>query len=136
MEQQLQLKPFERKDGFKYKIIQITDITLHSSDKQPTKSIAKKIQQSFAQKKPGRIYGRCIQKLGNEPNSIEAILDFTKKDPEFIKMIQEEEKNGYKILIELPKAGIPIMAGKDTEEFINSKNGQRILRRINQQAEV
>ncbi len=131
MECQLQLKPFEKKDGFKYKILQITDIALHSSDRQPTKSIAKKIRQAFSQKKPGRLYGFKIQKPTDEPNSIEAVMDLVQKDPGLIKMIQEEEKNGYKILLGLPKDGIPIILGKDAEEFINSKNGQRVIRGIN-----
>lgn len=55
-------------------------------------------------------------------------LDLLKNDLDFMKMIKEEESKGYKILIELPPHGIPILAGKDTQEFINSKNGKRVLR--------
>ena len=42
-------------------------------------------------------------------------------------MVMEEQKNGYKVLLELPKE-IPILAGKDTIEFLASVNGKRILR--------
>jgi hypothetical protein len=52
-----------------------------------------------------------------------------KKDPEFMKMVQEEEKKGYKILIDIPRE-LPLFPGKDTMDFINSKNGKRILRSL------
>jgi len=136
MDYQLQFKPFEKKDGVKYKILEITDIALHSSDRQPTKSIGKKIKQAFALKKPGRLYGFKIQKPTDKPGYFESVIDLVQKDPELMRVIQEEEKNGYKILLGLPKGGIPIVLGKDAEEFINSKNGQRVIRAINHQEEV
>ncbi|MCK9578222.1 hypothetical protein M0R01_01855 [bacterium] len=130
MEYQLQLKPFERKEGFKYKVITITDIALHTSNMDPTLSLGKKIKESFKYKKPGRIYGSIPQKSSQLPSSRRNIfmLDMLKKDPVFIKMVQDEEKKGYKILVAFPKDGIPILVGKDTQEFIKSKNGKRILR--------
>ncbi len=131
MEYQLQLKPFERKDGYKYKIIEITDIALHSSDKQPTKSISKKIKQSFEQNKPNRLYSLKTQELIEKGDMAKIIDDFVRQDPNFIKMVQEEEKKGYKILLGLPKEGIPIKLGDDTVEFLQSKNGQRIIRGMN-----
>jgi hypothetical protein len=132
MDCQLQLKPFEKKDGFKYKIIQITDITLHSSHKQPTQAIGKKIKQSFEQNKPGRFYGFGTKELQEESGLREIIDDLIKKDPEFLKMIIEEEKKGVKILLSFPEDGVPIKLGSDTEQFIASKNGQRVVRGINQ----
>ena len=33
MEYKLQLKPFKHKDGVKYKILQLTDIALHTAKK-------------------------------------------------------------------------------------------------------
>ncbi|HBA36715.1 TPA: hypothetical protein DCZ15_02450 [Candidatus Falkowbacteria bacterium] len=131
MDYQLQLKSFEGELGFKHKILQITDITLHSSDRQPTKSIGKKIRQAFSQKKPGRFYGFKIQEPTGKQNSVEAVMELVKKDPELMKVIQEEEKNGYRIFIGLPKDGVPILLGEDAKEFINSKNGQRVIRGIN-----
>ena len=132
MDYQLQLKPFEKKDGFKYKILQITDIALHSSDRQPTKSIGKKIQQAFEQKQPGRLYGFSTKELTDREGFIKMLENAVKSDPNFLKIIQEEEKNGYKILLEISEMGIPVTLGKDAEEFINSKNGQRVIRGINQ----
>lgn len=128
MKYQLQLKPFEKKEGIKYKIIQITDIALHSSNRRPTISIGQKIQRAFIQKKPDRIYGLKPQRLTGEPNPNEVALEFNPNDPELVKMIKKEEKKGFKILIELPKNGIPLTAGKDLKEFMERKNGQRIIR--------
>lgn len=56
MHYELQLTTFKQKDGFKYKVIKITDITLHSNTKKPTKLIGKKIKQSFDSNQSGRIY--------------------------------------------------------------------------------
>jgi hypothetical protein len=126
MEYELQLKPFVEKEGWKYKTIQITDIALHTAHKQPTPSIGKKIAQAFKFKKPGRIYAP-IDNTAESPAQRIAVIDLLKKDPDFLKMVQDEEKNGYKILLALPKE-IPVVAGKDTIEFIASSNGQRILR--------
>jgi len=131
MDYQLQLKPFEKKNGFKYKIIQITDITLHSSHRQPTQAIGKKVKQSFEQNKPGRFYGFKTKQLQKNTGLGEIIDSIFKKDPEFLKMIQEEEKKGFRILLSLPEDGVPIKLGSDAEQFIISKNGQRVIRSLN-----
>jgi predicted methyltransferase len=125
---ELQLKPFMPKKGWKYKTIRITDIALHTSHKQPT-SIGKKLKQAFKSMKPGRIYGSIsyAEPTTASPENKTALIDMMKKDPEFVKMVMEEEKNGYKVLLELPHQ-IPILAGKDTVEFLASVNGKRILR--------
>ncbi|MDD3006353.1 MAG: hypothetical protein PHX30_02095 [Candidatus Pacebacteria bacterium] len=130
---ELQLKPFERKDGYKYKVIRLTDVTLHTSNKRPTKAMGKKIKQAFEQNKPGRFYGikpHEVMEGGDLPTLINNLV---KNDPNFLKMIQEEEKKGYKVLLELPEEGIPAIFGPDTVEFLNSKNGQRIMRDIHKQ---
>lgn len=129
MEYQLQLKPFQPTDGFKYKILQITDIALHSTIKQPTKAIGKKVKQSFEQNKPGRFYGFKIQELLQNESIYSILNSYFRQNPDFLKMIQEEEKNGYKILLSLPSKEIPIKLGDDTINFIESKNGQRIVRK-------
>lgn len=130
MNYELQLNRFVPKKGQKYKKIEITDITLHTSHKEPS-SIGKKIRQAFKSMKPGRIYGSISYAEptipSSSPESKSSIIDLMKKDPEFVKMIREEEEKGYKVLIELPDQ-IPVLAGKDTIEFMASTNGQRILR--------
>jgi hypothetical protein len=130
MEYQLQLKPFERKDGVKYKIIQITDIALHTTPHRPT-SVGKKIKQAFAQNKPGRVYAPLAGAMQTDESSHRAkisIEQLVRQDPELMRWIQEEERKGYKILLGLPKGGIPVFEGADTREFLQSKNGKRVLR--------
>lgn len=56
-----------------------------------------------------------------------------KQDLELVKVIQQEEASGYKVLIAVPKGGIPVFAGEDTVQFMNSKNGKRILRGLAKQ---
>ena len=131
MEQQLQLKPFERVSGFKYKVLQITDITFHTSHKQPSKAIAKNVNKSFTQNQPGRFYGFKTEDLSDRESLIRILDEYVKKDPAFLKMIQEEEKNGVKMLLEIPTEKIPIRFGNDVYEFISSKNGQRVIRGLN-----
>ena len=125
MDYKLKLQPAVTKKGVKYKVIQITDIALHTSKKIPTPSVGKKIQKSFNNNKPDRIYSP----IEKDPISNERtfILDLLKMDSDFVKMVQEEESKGYKVLIALPHKGIPIVAGTDTIEFMNSKNGKRII---------
>ncbi len=49
-------------------------------------------------------------------------------DDDFVRMVQEAEADGYKVVIGVPKTGIPVVLGSDTQEFIQSKNGKRVLR--------
>jgi len=126
MNYELQLNPFVRKDGWKYKVIRMTDITYHTSHKQPTASIGKKIRQALRLNKSWRIYG-SIDNSAPSPEKKLPIMDLLKKDPELLKVIQDEEKNGYKVLLEVPNE-LPFIPGKDTIEFMASVNGKRILR--------
>ena len=128
MDYAIELIPFQKKDGMKYKIIHITDIALHTSQKTPTPSVGKKVQKAFENNKPDRIYSNL--KKPTVTGNVTITLDILKMDPDFVKMVQAEEAQGYKILIQLPKAGVPIFAGKDTVEFMNSKNGKRLTRGI------
>jgi len=127
MEYQLQLKPFVGKDGFKYKTVTLTDMALHTASKQYTSSPGKKLSEIIDSDKPGRIYFP-LQKPDNSEIGT-PILDAIGKDPEFIRFVQEQEKIGYKILIHIPRS-VPLIIGKDTKEFIHSKNGKRILRKL------
>jgi hypothetical protein len=126
MEYKLKLQPAVMKKGVKYKVIQITDIALHTSKKTPTPSVGKKMQKAFKNNKPDRIYSPIEKNPVLDSRTF--TLDLLKMDPDFVKMVQEEESKGYKILIALPNDGIPVVAGSDTVEFMNSKNGKRIIR--------
>ena len=135
MPYELQLNPFTPKPGSKYRVIQITDITFHTESRKPTISIGRKIMEAFRSNKPGRIYGSVDNSISSPEQQV-ATIDSIKKDPKLLEAIQEQEKNGYKVLLSIPKE-LPILAGSDTKEFIKSPKGQRLLRwlaRKNQKA--
>lgn len=129
MEYTLEAKPFENKNG-KYKMIQITDITLHTSPKKEDQSIGKKIRKSFTLNQPGRLYSPITSASEELPEGKTLILNLLYRDPEFLKFVQEEKSKGYKILLGFPKEGIPAMIGKDSQEFLNGVKGKRIIRRL------
>ncbi len=126
MDYKLELKPAVMKNGQKYKIIQITDLQLHTAPKTPTPSVGKKAQKAFEAEKPDRIYSKIDKTAVSDDRTF--TLELLKMDPDFVRMVQEEEAKGYKVLIAFPNKGIPVVPGKDTVEFMNSKNGKRIIR--------
>lgn len=128
MDYKLELKPATPKNGQKYKVIQITDIALHTGKKTPTPSVGKKMRQAFTAGKPDRVYSPL--KKPDTADSRTFIIELFKQDPDFMAFVREEEAKGYKVLLSLPKDGIPVVPGKDTVEFIHSKKGKRVLRRL------
>lgn len=124
----LELKPAVLKSGMKYRIIEITDIQFHSSKKTPTPSVGRKMQKAFEAEKPDRIYRPIEEPVITDGRGY--ILELLKQDPDFVKFVQAEEAKGCKVLISIPKGGIPAEYGEDTKEFLRGKNGQRILRAI------
>lgn len=120
-------KPFVRKEGVNYRIIQITDTAAHTAVKTPTPSLGKKIQKAHEADTPDRLFFPVDPMLLTNPR--EFILSRLQQDADFIKLVQEEEAKGTKVLIRLPEH-IPTTLGKDTIEFLNSKNGKRVLRGI------
>lgn len=133
MEYKLEFRPTERKPGMKYRTILLTDITLHTSQKRPS-TFGEKMKKAFnAFGIPGRAYQPMSKpELKKEnPGAFKmGILNHLQNDPEFIKYVTEEREKGVEIVIQIPKAGVPVLAGEDTVEFINSIKGKRILRRL------
>lgn len=128
MSHEVQFKPFDKNPDFKYKRIEITDVTFHTAHRRPTESIFAKFLKAFKVNKAGRAYQPYDQKAFYNPRGY--VLEMIKRDPDILKYIQDEEKNGYKVLIQLPRDGIPKLVGEDTLEFIESKNGKRLLRKL------
>jgi len=129
MKYKLQVQPFrKKKKGFKYRILEVTDVSIHTSKKKPSDPI-KKIREAFNANQPGRVYvpiGVMQEKTIKQQKV--SVLDFLMKDPKIAEMIYVEEQKGYKILIEIPSDGVPIKLGKEAEEFIDGKNGKRVVR--------
>jgi|SRR3989344_1872864 len=127
MEHQLQLKPFEgKKDGFKYKILEITDFALHTSGMRSTENIGQKIDAAIKNHALGRIYMSKQNGLGNGIMDLSAL----NKNPDLIRFIREQEEQGIKILLRVPQSSVPVYPGKDAVKFVKSIKGKRILRRL------
>lgn len=131
MDYKLEFKPTERKPGIKYKTILLTDIMLHASSKRPS-TFGTKLKRAFnAINQHGRIYQHMNKPdpVKDDSNTLKIdILSQLQNDPAFIKYVTEEQEKGVEIVIQIPKSGLPVFAGKDMVEFIKSKNGQRIIR--------
>jgi hypothetical protein len=125
MEYRLHLNKVKPKIGQKYKIISITDIALHTTDKHPT-PIGKKLRKAFKTMKPGRIYGKVEASPSADDNK-QAVIAMIHNDPDFVKMVMEYERQGYKVALDLPDK-IPLVLGQDSVQFLASVNGQRIMR--------
>lgn len=126
---ELKIRPYKAIDGVKYKVIQLTDLKLHTMSKRPTPSFGKKVCEAFQHNTPGRVYSTLPKPMvPTSDNSF--ILEILKLDPDFMKMVQEEETKGYKVLISVPEEGVPVLLGEDTIEFLDSKNGKRLLRKL------
>lgn len=125
MEYRLEAKPTVLKKGQEYRIIQITDIAHHTAKKTPTPSVGKKVEKT-PNATPGRIYRPTTLGVVTDPKAY--ILKLLGEDPDFQKLVREEEAKGVKVVLAFPKDGVPAEYGKDTIEFLKSKNGQRVLR--------
>ncbi len=126
---EVKIQPYQAATGVKYKVIQLTDLRLHTIPKRPTPSFGKEVRKAFQHNTPGRVYS-ALPKPMVPKNDNSFILEILKLDPDFVKMIQEEEAKGYKVLISVPKGGVPVFFGDDTIEFLKSKNGKRVLRKL------
>lgn len=124
----IELNTFKPKDGQKYQIIHITDIMLHTAMKRST-SAGKKIKEAMETGKPGRVYSPVTPTdINNEQKTF--AIQILQTDPEFVQMVHDYEAKGYKVLLSFPKEGIPIFAGEDTKEFMESTKGKRVIRRL------
>ena len=133
MEQSLQLNRVTQlpKKGEKVIILELTDIQLHSNAR-PTQSVGGAIRRSIEKNKPGRIFSSFEKKqdLSNDQNSIAFKVPFVMNDPVLKQVISDYQKQGYRVMIQMPKTGLPIHLGKDAVDFVNSTKGKRILRKI------
>lgn len=126
-EKTLVAKPFVKKEGQKYRKITVTDIQYHSNNQRPTKSIGKVAEKNQKTHTPYRAYTEPKDWNVPREKQVEMIIEMLRNDPSYIEFVREQEKLGYKVVLEIPDP-IPIKLGKDAEEFINSKKGKRVIR--------
>ena len=133
MEQILQLNKVTQlpKKGEKVIVLELTDIQLHTNAR-PTQSVGGVIQRSIEHNKPGRIFSSLEKRQESvaDQNSIEFSMPFVMNDPVLKQTIHEYQKQGYRVMIQMPKSGLPIHLSKDAVDFMSSTRGKRILRKI------
>ena len=132
MDQVLQLNRVKKlpKKGEKVIILELTDIQLHSNVRH-TKSIGGAVRRSIEKKKPGRVFTSL--ETSNSPhdeNALKFKIPLATNDPVLKQTIQDYQQQGFRVLLQVPKAGLPIYLGRDAEEFMKSTKGRRVLRKI------
>ena len=115
----------------KCKVIEITDLHLHTNSNRPTLSVGKKFEESFETHAPGRFHNSFKKhEVEEKTGAFSFEIDL---GPDFRRMVEEEKAKGYKVIFKLPEGGAPVFLGKDAEEFMVSKKGKRILRRLDKE---
>jgi len=127
MEEKLILHKPITKPGKDDIILRLTDMQFHMK-LDATENPAKRIEHAIDNNKPGRIYTSLS--TPSNPNEIQTPF-FNADDPEFQKLVKKYRDQGKRVFIMQPKSGLPIKQSKDVEEFINSKKGKRLLRKLN-----
>ncbi len=130
MEQILQLNRVTKpiKKGEKVIVLVLTDIQLHMNAR-PTPSVGAVVQRSIEHNKPGRIFSPLqMPKLGgSDENEIHVQLPFGANDPKLQETVRHYKQLGYRVMLKVPPH-MPIKLGNDATQFMNSKNGKRLIR--------
>lgn len=137
MEQMLQLnrvtKPIEQ--GEKVIVLELTDIQLHMKSR-PTKSIGGAVQRSIEHNQPGRVFSPLkMASDDKDSNELTVQLPFAANDLKLQEAVREYQQQGYRVMLKVPH-NMPIKLGKDTTEFLSSKNGKRLLRGMEKKHEA
>jgi len=130
MEERLELNEVtELKQGEKLLILDLTTIQLHTNAR-IAKSMGGVIERSVESKEEGRIFSPIDIKKGDVLNdsTLRVSLPFNIDDPSLKETVKKYQKQGYRVMIRKPKGGLPVCLGNDAKEFIDSKNGKRIIR--------
>lgn len=133
MEQQLQLNRVTEppKKGERIIILQLTDIQLHSNARL-TQSVGGAIRRSIENNKPGRIFSPLEKPTPSDvaKRSMTINLPFLTEDPVLKQTIHDYQQQGYRVMIRMPKVGLPVRLGEDSIQFMKSTKSRRILRRM------
>ncbi len=131
MDYKIEAKPFVHKSGQKYLTVEITDMAFHSSNPRETVKIGKKMEEAIAEKRAGRFYKPLTSPPPLDRASIrQYIIEQLQQNEDFVRLVKEHEEQGVKVLIAIPEDYIPVGLGADAVEFMNSKNGKRLLRGV------
>ena len=128
----LELNPITKPKSGKYTILQITDITLHGNNKRPTENQGKKLVKSMEKNEPTRTFHKLEQVEQTDENTLATksnMLGFLNNDPYFTDYVKKEQAKGVTVILQLPEDGIPMLLGKDAQEYIAGIKGNRQHRR-------
>ncbi len=100
----------------------LTDIQMHTTEHKNTKPWYRMIMKSMRSKLPNRVFGK-IDKPEITPDG-KFKLTFPRL-PTAEELYKIPELRGKTVHFYVPKAGIPIFAGKDTTEFIKAKENRK-----------
>ena len=114
-------------------IMELTDFQLHTNAR-TTQSVSKTIEHSIETNQPGRITFPNNHVKVLENNTVIFSMPIFNPD-EMLPLIQRYREQGKRVFIRKPKI-LPVFAGKDTVEFMNSIKGKRILRRLEKEEQV
>lgn len=102
----------------KKRVIMLTDLALHTRSGQPTASFARAEEKAIAEKKLGRVYGKLSkprpEDIDEENHTIRIPITLP---PDLMAQVQSGE-----VELALPEGGLPIYAGKDTQEYMQNMN--------------
>ena len=104
----------------------LTDLAFHTRTGQPTASFAKAEEKAVKASKPGRIYGHLPKP---DPKDIDRKNHTIKFQINLPPDLMEQMKRGERELV-MPKEGLPIYAGKDSEDFLKGMNRKERRRYI------
>lgn len=109
-------------------IIQLTDIQLHTNVRVPEfagKTMSKKIEAM----EPGRAIFPIPEQEANLKNGEFNLMMSITNDPHLLAMVEKYQKEGRRVILSVPH-NMPVFLGKDAAQFMDSKQGRRIHRRI------
>lgn len=119
-----------RKFRFKPNRVQeliLTDLTMHTTNTPATTNAGKVVERSFRSNKPGRFVPANIEYEPTSDGKFHIKMDSLQNNTDFQRYVAQQRQRGIDVRITVP-ANLPIYAGNDTQEFINSKNGKRLLK--------
>ena len=102
----------------KKRVVMLTDLTLHTRSGQPTASFARAEEKAISESKPGRVYGKLPKP---KPEDIDS-KKYTVKIPITLPPDLMAQVERGEVELAFPKGGLPIYAGKDTQEYMQNMN--------------
>lgn len=130
MEQKLVLHPAIHEPRSSDIIIELTDdIQLHTNAR-ITQSVSNTLKRSVESNQPGRIFSPIdLAATVLEDDTI--IFSMSLFDPNQMEsLVRHYQQQGRRVFIKKPKNWTPPSLGKDSVEFLNSKQGKRVLRKF------